>query len=69
MKKIGSLNAGRKKKKRLVIIGENAAALHAQGGGSAEVRALYEISLSWGLKWRLVVTLGWIMNRSGTRGN
>ena len=37
-------------KKRLVIIGENAAALHAQGGGSAEVRALYEISPLMGFK-------------------
>ena len=37
-------------KKRLAIIGENAAALHAPGGGSAGIKALYEISPLMGLK-------------------
>lgn len=39
-----------KGKKRLAIIGENAAALHAPGGGSAGIKALYEISPLMGLK-------------------
>lgn len=36
--------------RRLAIIGENAAALHAPGGGSAGIKALYEISPLLGLK-------------------
>lgn len=37
-------------KKRLAVIGENAAVLHAPGGGSAGIKALYEISPLMGLK-------------------
>ncbi len=37
-------------KKHLAIIGENASALHALGGGSAGIKALYEISPLMGLK-------------------
>jgi beta-glucosidase len=37
-------------KMRLAVIGENAAALHAPGGGSAGIKALYEISPLMGLK-------------------
>lgn len=37
-------------KKRLAVIGENADALHASGGGSAGIKALYEISPLMGLK-------------------
>nr|WP_314464671.1 glycoside hydrolase family 3 C-terminal domain-containing protein [uncultured Clostridium sp.] len=37
-------------KKRLAVIGENADALHAPGGGSAGIKALYEISPLMGLK-------------------
>ena len=36
-------------KKRLAVIGENADALHAAGGGSAGIKALYEISPLMGL--------------------
>lgn len=32
------------KKKRIAVIGRNAEYLHANGGGSAEIKALYEIS-------------------------
>lgn len=45
------LNA--KKIKKLVVIGANAAALHADGGGSAEIKALYEICPLAGLKMYL----------------
>lgn len=37
-------------KKHLAIIGENASALHALGGGSAGIKALYEISPLMGIK-------------------
>ncbi len=41
------------KQKRILLIGENAQQLHANGGGSAEIRALYEISPLMGLKSHL----------------
>lgn len=40
----------RKKVKKLVVIGQNAAKIHSNGGGSAEIKALYEISPLMGLK-------------------
>lgn len=42
------LNAG--KIKKLVVIGQNAAKIHSDGGGSAEIKALYEICPLMGLK-------------------
>lgn len=36
--------------KEILIIGENADCLHASGGGSAEIKALYEISPLMGIK-------------------
>ena len=42
-----------KKIKKLVVIGANAAALHANGGGSAEIKALYEFCPLAGLKMYL----------------
>lgn len=41
------------KQKRILLIGENARRLHANGGGSAEIKALYEISPLMGLKSHL----------------
>lgn len=41
------------KQKRILLIGENARQLHANGGGSAEIKALYEISPLMGLKSHL----------------
>lgn len=41
------------KLKRLLVIGDNAERLHAAGGGSAEIKALYEISPLMGLKSQL----------------
>lgn len=38
------------KKKRIAVIGRNAEYLHANGGGSAEIKALYEISPLMGIK-------------------
>lgn len=40
----------KKKVKKLVVIGDNGNRLHALGGGSAEIRALYELSPLMGLK-------------------
>lgn len=40
----------RKKIKKLLVIGDNANRMHALGGGSAEIKALYEISPLLGLK-------------------
>lgn len=40
----------KKKVKKLVVIGDNGSRLHALGGGSAEIRALYELSPLMGLK-------------------
>lgn len=42
------LHAG--KIKKLVVIGQNAAKIHSDGGGSAEIKALYEICPLMGLK-------------------
>lgn len=42
-----------KKIKKLAVIGANAAKLHADGGGSAEIKALYEICPLAGLKMYL----------------
>lgn len=39
--------------KKLLVIGDNAERLHAAGGGSAEIKALYEISPLLALKSRL----------------
>lgn len=39
--------------KRLLVIGDNAEILHSCGGGSAEIRALYEISPLMGIKMLL----------------
>lgn len=36
--------------KKLVVIGQNAARIHSDGGGSAEIKALYEICPLMGLK-------------------
>lgn len=41
------------KLQRLLVIGENAVKLHALGGGSAEIKALYEVSPLLGLKSQL----------------
>lgn len=41
------------KQKRILLVGENARQLHADGGGSAEIQALYEISPLMGLKSHL----------------
>lgn len=42
-----------KKQTQILLVGENAQQLHANGGGSAEIKALYEISPLMGLKSRL----------------
>ena len=42
-----------KKIKKLAVIGENANFTHSNGGGSAEIKALYEITPLLGLKMRL----------------
>lgn len=39
-----------KKQKKIAVIGQNAAAIHSNGGGSAEIKALYEISPLLGIK-------------------
>ena len=41
---------------RLLVIGHNAAKLHSNGGGSAEIAALYEINHCLALRWSLAVT-------------
>lgn len=41
------------KMKRILVIGDNAERLHSDGGGSAEIKALYEISPLMGIKNRL----------------
>ncbi len=47
-----SMSAGKlaPKKKRIAVIGRNAEFQHAGGGGSAEIKALYEISPLMGIK-------------------
>lgn len=42
-----------KKIKKLVVIGQNAAMIHSDGGGSAEIKSLYEICPLMGLKMYL----------------
>lgn len=42
-----------KKMKKIAVIGQNADTFHANGGGSAEIRAFYEIPPLMGLKMRL----------------
>lgn len=44
---------GYRKKKRIAVIGRNAEHMHSGGGGSAEIKALYEISPLMGLKIQL----------------
>lgn len=44
---------GYRKKKRIAVIGRNAEHMHSGGGGSAEIKALYEISPLLGLKMLL----------------
>lgn len=44
------LPLNKEKLKKIAVIGENAQRLHAAGGGSAEIKALYEISPILGLK-------------------
>lgn len=39
-----------KKMKKVAVIGQNAAAMHSNGGGSAQIKALYEISPLMGIK-------------------
>lgn len=41
------------KLKKLLVIGQNAEKLHSNGGGSAEIKSLYEISPLMGLKTKL----------------
>jgi beta-glucosidase len=41
------------KVKKLLVIGDNANRIHSNGGGSAEIKALYEITPLMGLKKRL----------------
>lgn len=41
------------KLKKLLVIGDNAEKIHSNGGGSAEMKALYEISPLMGLKMKL----------------
>ncbi|WP_044957288.1 beta-glucosidase [Butyrivibrio sp. LC3010] len=41
------------KNKKILVIGENANRIHSNGGGSAEIKALYEISPLMGLKARI----------------
>lgn len=47
------LPLNKRKIKTLAVIGENARRLHADGGGSAEIKALYEVSPLLGLKMEL----------------
>ncbi|MFT8889968.1 MAG: glycoside hydrolase family 3 C-terminal domain-containing protein [Ethanoligenens sp.] len=47
------LPLSQKNLKKLLVIGQNAEAIHSNGGGSAEIKALYEISPLMGLKTRL----------------
>lgn len=39
--------------KRLAVIGENAGKMHSSGGGSAAIKALYELTPLMGLKMEL----------------
>lgn len=42
-----------KQLKRILVVGENAQRIHSKGGGSAEIKALYEISPLMGIKMLL----------------
>ncbi|MCM1263687.1 MAG: glycoside hydrolase family 3 C-terminal domain-containing protein [Butyrivibrio sp.] len=44
------LPLNKKKVKKLAVIGHNAAKVHSDGGGSAEIKALYEIAPLMGIK-------------------
>ena len=46
----GKLPLERKKIRKLAVIGQNAAKVHSDGGGSAEIKALYEICPLMGIK-------------------
>lgn len=46
----GRLPLSEKDTKKLLVVGANAAYLHANGGGSAEIKALYEICPLMGIK-------------------
>lgn len=48
--KRGILPLSAEDKSRILVIGENGNILHANGGGSAEIKALYEISPLMGIK-------------------
>ncbi|MGN0298966.1 MAG: glycoside hydrolase family 3 C-terminal domain-containing protein, partial [Lachnospiraceae bacterium] len=43
----------KKKLRKLLLVGENAECIHSSGGGSAEIKALYEISPLMGMKMHL----------------
>lgn len=43
----------KKNLKKIAVIGQNASVIHSNGGGSAEIKALYEISPLMGLKTHL----------------
>ena len=49
----GRLPLKKEKMKKLLVIGQNADKVHSNGGGSAEIKALYEISPLMGLKSQL----------------
>lgn len=53
LKNEGILPINKENTGRIAVIGENAQKLHAPGGGSAEIKALYEISPILGLKMLL----------------
>lgn len=46
----GQLPLSRKKIKKVLVIGDNGDRIHSNGGGSAEIKALYEISPLMGIK-------------------
>ena len=46
----GALPLGVQNGKRVAVIGQNGAAVHSNGGGSAEIKALYEISPLMGIQ-------------------
>ena len=46
----GALPLGGQNGKRVAVIGQNGAAVHSNGGGSAEIKALYEISPLMGIQ-------------------
>lgn len=47
------LPLSKKELKKVLLIGENAQCIHSNGGGSAEIKALYEISPLMGIKTHL----------------